>query len=181
MDNNNQPKRPPEIQQPEDMTTGGENLNDDNLEEPDVNTTYDLRQAADHAMAMLEQNEEIVTDEDKTLFDESMCLIFEIIGSSRILTLDVEQDVIVGRSDKTDNFSAGLDLTEFGAYQLGLSRKHATIRRNDTQLELEDGGSRNGTFLNEEKIEPHVAYTLSNGDQVRFGNMRVQLRFARKA
>ncbi len=184
MDNSNQPKRPPEIQQPEDIVGGGENINDDSLEEHGVTTT-DLRQAADEALLLFENNgvmDDTASAEVDTLhFDEDMCLILELIGSSHILTLEIEQDVIIGRSDHADNFSAGLDLTEFGAYQLGLSRKHARIRRNGLQLELEDTDSRNGTFVNEQKINPHVPYVIRNGDFVRFGNMKVQLRFAQKA
>jgi len=185
MDNLNQPKRPPELQQPEDIVGGGENMNDDNLEEHGVTTT-DLRQAANEALLLFENNGGLIDDTasaelDMMLFDKSMCLIIEIVGSSRILTLDVEQDVIIGRSDQADNFSAGLDLTDFGAYQLGLSRKHARIRRNGLQLELEDSDSRNGTFVNEQQIDPHIPYVIRNGDFVRFGNMKVQLRFAQKA
>lgn len=189
MDKNNQPKRPPELQQPEDIIHGGENLTDDTLDEPGATTTYDLRQAADEALAMYRQNGNAAdadtdtedADVGSTTFDEDMCLLLEILGASRILTLDIEQDVIIGRSDTTDNFSAGLDLTEFGAYQLGLSRKHARIRRNSLQLEIEDTDSRNGTFVNEQKIDPHVPHVIHDGDQIRFGNMKVQLRFAHKA
>lgn len=187
MDNLNQPKRPPELQQPENVVGGGENMNDDNLEEQHGVTTTDLRQAADEALLLFEKNsggtlDDTVSSEiDMLLFDQSMCLILEIVGSSRILTLDVGQDVIIGRSDQADNFSAGLDLTDFGAYQLGLSRKHARIRRNGLQLELEDTDSRNGTFVNEQQIDPHVPYVIRHGDFVRFGNMKVQLRFAQKA
>lgn len=189
MDNNNQPKHPRDLEQPQNMS-GGENLSDDSLEEHGPNTTYDLRQAAMEAMQMYEnaqqqsdaELEDTAADEVNLMhFDESMGLIFEIIGSSGVLTLDVKQDVIVGRSDTTDNFSAGLDLTQYGAYQLGLSRKHARIRRNGTQLELEDTGSRNGTFVNEQQLDPHVPYVVRDGDVVRFGNMKVQLRFAKRA
>lgn len=190
MDNNNQPKHPHDIDQPQDLS-GGENLSDDNLEQHGPNTTYDLRQAALEAMEMFNQTQqqaEEVSAEDQAqseihamYFDESMSLIFEIVGSTGVLTLDVKQDVIVGRSDTTDNFSAGLDLTQYGAYQLGLSRKHARIRRNGTQLELEDTGSRNGTFVNEQQLDPHVPYVVRDGDVVRFGNMKVQLRFAKRA
>jgi hypothetical protein len=185
MNNYNQPKRPPELQQPEDIVGGGENMNDDNLEESGITTT-DLRQAADEALRLFESNGSVVdntneTESDLIQFDEDMSLVMEIIGSTRMLTLDVKQDLIVGRSDRADHFSAGLDLTDFGAYQLGLSRKHARIRRNGLQLELEDTGSRNGTFVNEQQIDPHVPYIIRNGDFVRFGNMKVQLRFAQKA
>lgn len=167
------------------MISGGENLTDDNLEESSGATTFDLRQAADEAMAMYEQNGitplDIDQNSDLLTFEENMCLIFEVIGSARILTIDIDQDVVIGRSDSTDNFSAGLDLTDYGAYQLGLSRKHARLRRSGQQLELEDLGSRNGTYINEQRLNAHVPYVVRNGDMVRFGNMRVNLRFAQKA
>lgn len=188
MDNNNQPKHPHDIEQPQDITSGGENLTDDSLDEHGPTTTYDLRQAANEAMAMYDQAQQVSESEDETEneadrmhFDETMSLIFEIVGSSAMLTLEISQDIIVGRSDATDNYSAGLDLTQYGAYQLGLSRKHARIRRNGVQLELEDIDSRNGTFVNEQQLDSHVPYVIRNGDIVRFGNMKVQLRFAKKA
>ncbi len=49
-----------------------------------------------------------------------------------------------------------------------VSRRHAIVRRLDSGLALEDLGSLNGTWINDERI---VAVTgLSQGDVVRFGN-----------
>lgn len=190
MDNKkNSPKHPNDLQQPDDMITGGENLSDDNLDNHGATTTYDLRQAANEAMELYQQAQQSQRSgtgdgggsNNQLHFDESMSLIFDILESSVVLTLGVDQDVIVGRSDESDNFSAGLDLTQYGAYQLGLSRKHARIRRNGLQLEIEDTGSRNGTFVNEQQLEAYVPYVISDGDIVRFGNMKVQLKFAKRA
>lgn len=184
MENNNQPKRPPQILSPE-VNRGGENLNDDNLQEQNNDTTtYDLRQAADEALEMYEQSKNTADTKDTgelIAFDDTMCLVFEIVGSTRILTIEVEQDIILGRSDSGDSHAVGIDLTEYGAYQLGLSRKHALIRRNGMQLEIQDVGSRNGTFVREKRLEPNVPYVVRNGDEVRFGNMIAKLRFAKKA
>ncbi|MEA2428825.1 MAG: hypothetical protein QOF37_2453 [Thermoleophilaceae bacterium] len=49
-----------------------------------------------------------------------------------------------------------------------VSRRHAAIREHDGGLAIEDLGSTNGTFVNDERIEGVRA--LSNGDVVRLGN-----------
>ena len=54
-----------------------------------------------------------------------------------------------------------------------ISRRHARICLNaDNRLEVIDGGSVNGTFVNSERIE---AALLEDGDQLRFGSVRYQL------
>jgi hypothetical protein len=49
-----------------------------------------------------------------------------------------------------------------------VSRAHATFRQVDAQLGLEDLGSTNGTFVNEQRLGG--IQVLAIGDRVRFGN-----------
>lgn len=49
-----------------------------------------------------------------------------------------------------------------------VSRRHAIFRQVDSGLGVEDLGSRNGTFVNERRVDGIVA--LAGGDAVRFGN-----------
>ncbi|HEY1357468.1 MAG TPA: FHA domain-containing protein [Thermoleophilaceae bacterium] len=49
-----------------------------------------------------------------------------------------------------------------------VSRKHATFHQVDSGIGVEDLGSRNGTYVNDEKITGIA--TLADGDRVRFGN-----------
>jgi pSer/pThr/pTyr-binding forkhead associated (FHA) protein len=49
-----------------------------------------------------------------------------------------------------------------------VSRRHAAFHQVDTDIGIEDLGSRNGTYVNDQKIFGIV--TLSDGDRVRFGN-----------
>ncbi|MEQ8847837.1 FHA domain-containing protein [Botrimarina sp.] len=48
-----------------------------------------------------------------------------------------------------------------------ISRKHCELKVTDSGVTVEDLGSRNGTYVNDEKVEG--AYTLSNGDRLRIG------------
>ena len=49
-----------------------------------------------------------------------------------------------------------------------VSRRHAVLRRVDDGLAVEDLGSTNGTFVNEQRISGIVQ--VAEGDRIRFGN-----------
>jgi FHA domain len=49
-----------------------------------------------------------------------------------------------------------------------VSRRHAVFRQVDSGIAVEDLGSSNGTYVNDQQVSGIV--TLSDGDRVRFGN-----------
>lgn len=55
-----------------------------------------------------------------------------------------------------------------------VSRHHAQIERKGEGYQLIDLGSRNATFLNDEKLEAHRSYPLKNGDVIKIGEYRLQ-------
>jgi len=79
-------------------------------------------------------------------------------------------EILIGRKagDITD---ASLDLGPLGGYHLGISRRHALIRRTKDGYELLDLDSLNGTFLNNEPLVPHTSYGLPSGSLLRLGSM----------
>jgi len=74
--------------------------------------------------------------------------------------LEFEQDLIrIGRMPDSDlNFDPEVDLDASG--------RHAEIRNQDGRYLLVDAGSRNGTWLNGQRIK-HAA--LGDGDEIEFG------------
>ncbi len=64
-----------------------------------------------------------------------------------------------------------VDLTEYHAHLLGVSRKHAVIRFTHEGPILEDLNSQNGTWLNEERLAPNKPYPLRHSDQIRLGQL----------
>lgn len=74
-----------------------------------------------------------------------------------------------------------LDLSPSGAYHLGLSRRHAVIRRTAYGYEVLDLGSVNGTWLNDERLVPHKAYLLASGAHLRLGSMQLFVLYHRPA
>jgi hypothetical protein len=95
-------------------------------------------------------------------------------GTDKPVYVRVENELVLGRK-VNETVESLLDLTQLGGFQLGLSRRHAMIRRTGTGFELIDLASTNGTWLNNEPLVPNQPYPLSNGSQVRLGRMRLFL------
>lgn len=75
-------------------------------------------------------------------------------------------DHVVGRVPEVPVY---LDGTE-------VSRRHAVIRVGLSEVTVEDLGSRNGTFVNRERIT--APRRLKEGDVVHFGDIPLRVRFA---
>ncbi len=69
----------------------------------------------------------------------------------------VEHQLTIGRSSKSD----------IQVDHESVSRNHATLKSNDTRITIEDGGSTNGTFVNDEATVGALA--LRNGDFIKIG------------
>jgi hypothetical protein len=61
-----------------------------------------------------------------------------------------------------------------------LSKRHAFFLVKDGQVFIEDLNSRNGTFLNGEKINQSEKIELSDGDKIRMGNLEFLFRIPKK-
>lgn len=86
--------------------------------------------------------------------------------------VDTKGEFVIGR--KVDDTAEDLfDLAPMGGYHLGLSRRHAVIRRVEHGYEVLDLGSVNGTWLNNERLTPHKPYPLPSGAHLRLGSMRL--------
>ena len=87
---------------------------------------------------------------------------------------NTSDEFVIGR--KVGDVSEDLfDLAPLGGYHLGLSRRHASIRRTEQGYEICDLGSVNGSWLDSERLVPHKSYPLPSGSHVRLGSMRLYL------
>lgn len=95
-----------------------------------------------------------------------------IAGGSKPYYVSIYRELIIGReADAT--LEAVLDLSDLDAFAMGVSRRHAKIRRADKGFEVIDLASRNGSWLNAERLTPHKAYPFASGSQLRMGQMRM--------
>lgn len=81
----------------------------------------------------------------------------------------------VGRFDPDLGFKPELDLTPFDGLDMGVSRRHALIRREAGGYVIIDQQSSNGTWLDGARLSAGRPYPLPPKAAVRFGDLLVQL------
>jgi hypothetical protein len=110
-------------------------------------------------------------------FDDNSSIVFQVQNFSNPITVPHVEQIILGRLDLGSPNKPDIDLTPFGALEKGVSRTHAAIFRSEDTLMLVDRNSANGTHLNGQKLIPHQARVLRNGDEIRLGKMIVHIYF----
>jgi FHA domain len=110
------------------------------------------------------------------VFDEAAIpvdgIAFYVDGISEPVFSNSKKEFIMGR--KVEETSGELfDLSKIGGYHLGVSRRHALIRRTSSGYEVMDLSSSNGTWLNDERLIPNKAYPLARGSQLRLARVRL--------
>lgn len=104
-------------------------------------------------------------------------LVLGIEGETRSLVfkaLEIEE-LVLGRSDPKTGDKPEVDLTDYGAMNKGVSRKHAVIQRKDGSLYIIDQKSANGTYLNGQKLFEYQERVLRDSDDVRLGHLTIRI------
>ena len=94
--------------------------------------------------------------------------------------LEVVRQAILGRYEANNRSQPRVDLTPFGAYEKGVSRLHAIIRRTENGLMIEDLASTNGTALNDVPLDPYMPKALKSGDRLKLSKLGIVIRFEDK-
>jgi hypothetical protein len=112
--------------------------------------------------------EVIVTDQEPIILE---------IGDVQI-TVPLAEVITVGRvSEIPDDVHPDVDLSGYGAGDLGVSRKHIKIKRKNILVYVTDLGSTNGTLLNGRKLIPNADRLLRNGDELQLGRLKLKVKF----
>lgn len=80
-------------------------------------------------------------------------------------------ELILGRRDPSSGSYPDIDLSNQGVSGNSISRRHARLTWDGSQLQLEDLGSTNFTQVNGVKLGPGQKIGLKNGDEVRLGKV----------
>ncbi|GAB4442048.1 MAG: hypothetical protein Kow00120_10820 [Anaerolineae bacterium] len=103
---------------------------------------------------------------------ETIALYIE--DTSNPLVLRVNDQVVLGRYTPNNVGKRPIDLDPYDAFEKGVSRLHAAIRRlEDDSYIIVDLGSTNGTMVNGEPLTPHEPFRLRNGDLIRLGALNL--------
>lgn len=152
---------------------GSDTQSDDN-EKESQNTTHDVRAEAEEAIKRYFESHptaEMTIEKVAPIKGDSIHLLIEVQGWADPIQVIFSTEAVIGRRDPMLGFTPEIDLTSFGGYQMGISRKHACIQRKGDRLELVDLDSRNGTFLNGKRLEPNQPAHLTHHDEIRLGKI----------
>jgi DNA-binding response OmpR family regulator len=102
--------------------------------------------------------------------------ILFVEGAREPITLAVETQVTLGRHLTAGTRSQNhVDLDSYGAFDKGVSRVHARIRREQESFWIEDLGSSNGTFVEGQLVPPTEQHSITNGQEVCLGSLRMNV------
>lgn len=98
-----------------------------------------------------------------------------LVESGKVIHLSEKKDFTLGRAVEGQSILPEVDLSPFDAFSQGVSRMHVSLRIMNGDVYAMDLGSSNGTKINGQKIVPHVEYSISHGDLITLGRLKVQV------
>jgi hypothetical protein len=117
-----------------------------------------------------------LADVEPTWFGIYSTLTLTFAGTLQPLELRVRHLLTLGRHT-ADDMVADVDLSPYQADVHGVSRLHATLKRQGNTLTLVDMKSTNHTFLNGSKLKDGEVYTLKTADQLQLGRLGMTVSF----
>jgi len=111
-------------------------------------------------------------------FDQRSRLRLSFRDTGAELVVDVGRGLILGRlMDDLPPHQRGLDLTPYGAVELGVSRRHLELTRQHDTIMVTDLGSANSTYINGQRLIPREPRILRDNDELRLGRMVIRVGF----
>jgi pSer/pThr/pTyr-binding forkhead associated (FHA) protein len=91
------------------------------------------------------------------------------------VVIPLGQEVLLGRHHASNQVQPEVDLTPYGAAESGMSRVHAAIRHDEHGWWLKDLNSSNGTWVDGERLAPHIPRRLHAVSQVFLAKLEFQV------
>jgi len=96
---------------------------------------------------------------------------FYLPSQAEPITFIGDSEINIGRRDPKGRITPELDLSDFQARELGVSRLHALITWDGTQYMLQDLHSTNHTYLNGQRLFPYQYAPLTDNCTVQVGHL----------
>ena len=131
---------------------------------PEISSTAEVNTLVMGRMGEFLANEILIPDGNIALY---------LAGTSDPIFVSSENEFVIGRKVGEAAVESFVDLAKWGGYQLGLSKRHVTIRRAENVYEVIDLSSSNGTWLNDVQLVPGKSYPIASGSHLRLAKMRL--------
>ena len=110
----------------------------------------------------------------KNYTQTSEAISLQVLEGGHFLPLSERNEYTIGRISEGQSIMPDIDLTAYNAYENGVSRLHAVLKKNNKQITIMDLGSSNGTYLNGTRLTPEQEYQLFHGNIIAFGKLKLQ-------
>lgn len=107
---------------------------------------------------------------------EPQAIRLRIEDGAQELEVALDKPICLGRIDPVSGRSTVIDLEASGGLEKGVSRCHARLSKQGAELVIEDLGSRNGTYLNAQRLLPFTPQIVQDGDYLHLGLLLVQVK-----
>jgi hypothetical protein len=101
-------------------------------------------------------------------------VVLYLVTEQQFVPLAERESFTLGRINEGQMIIPDIDLSQYGAFEYGVSRLHASIQLGNP-VTITDLGSVNGTRINGKKISPNVPRALTHGDVLALGKLRIQI------
>jgi pSer/pThr/pTyr-binding forkhead associated (FHA) protein len=102
-------------------------------------------------------------------------IALRVLDSDEMIFLHSKEEFSLGRATAGQPIVPDIDLTPHNAYETGVSRLHGSLNISSRPITIQDLGSVNGTRVNGKKLAPHSKTSLSNGDILTLGKLKLQI------
>ena len=104
------------------------------------------------------------------------------LENGKLITKQDHEAFILGRvSTEIKTPEPLVDLTQFGALELGVSRIHAMIRQTKGGYQIIDLESSNGSWLENQRLIPQKPYPVDSGDRIRIGRLNILVFYSKNS
>jgi len=101
-------------------------------------------------------------------------VVLYLVAEQQFIPLADRESFTLGRINEGQMIIPDIDLSPYGAFEYGVSRLHVSIQLGEP-VTITDLGSVNGTRINGKKITSNVPRSLSHGDVLALGKLRIQI------
>ncbi|HIE24675.1 MAG TPA: FHA domain-containing protein [Anaerolineales bacterium] len=98
----------------------------------------------------------------------------QILDGGQFLSLAERNEFTIGRVSDGQTIMPDIDLTLYNAYEYGVSRLHAVIKKKNGEMTIMDLGSSNGTYVDGIGLKPEQEAPLFHGSIISLGKLRIQ-------
>ena len=99
----------------------------------------------------------------------------KVLETEEIIFLHTNEEFSLGRATAGQPIIPDIDLSPYNAYETGVSRLHSSLNISKRPITIQDLGSVNGTRVNGKKLAPHSKASISNGDILTLGKLKLQV------